>query len=163
MKWMSIDAIVVTECHGERVRDVRGLRNLAQAKLLLDGKLHLPFRRAAIPREELLDFGRKVAGNTKPVLDGSQAENTTSMPHQDGGSGPFVVGVELFNGKCHDRMTLDHFDDTIMELFEPGFERSARLASDDPCLSEDRFGHLNLEDTVSGDSQARINAQDAWR
>ena len=114
------------EGDGEGVGDVGGLGWRFQMPDLLDRALHLGFAGVTVTDDGLLDAvgGELFDADVAPL--GGEENDAAGVAHEDGGSGMFVMGVQLFDGA-------DVGFEFLHQLIEFGFQF-------DQALGEGGFG-----------------------
>jgi hypothetical protein len=88
--------IVVTDGDSQGVCNIRRFRSFVEAKLSANRVLYLYLGGPTAARQHSFDLGRSETLERNSSLAGSQADDASSMSHQDRGSRTFVVREEFF-------------------------------------------------------------------
>lgn len=115
---------------GDRVGDVRRLREAGKAQLELNGALHLRFRGATVPGHRFFDFCRGVRDDRNPDLRGGEHDRAAGVSHQNRGFRAFVKRIQLFERHRVGLERGDDFGDSVVNILDPFRKRFGATAND---------------------------------
>jgi len=160
------DGAAAAEGDGECVGDVGGIGRSGEVPSGLDGALDLGFFGVAVAGNGLLDAvgGELLDGNA--VALGDEENDAAGVAHEDCGAGAGVVGVELFYGADGRLVFKEEGFELAIEFVEARGESGFGVKADDAGIYESwgRKGMLSaqpIDDAVTGELEARIDAEDA--
>ncbi len=140
---------------------MRGPRRLAQAEHGLDRALHLGLAGGAVAGHRALDLGRRHRGHRHPQLTRGQVDHAPGVPHEDGGAGKAVLGVEVLDHQEARRVLLDDAMHGPVERVEPRLERLPRGGADDARVPDGDRARPRLQHAVPGGDEPRVHPHDA--
>lgn len=145
----------------ERVRDVRGPRRLPQSQHGLDRALHLGLAGGAVAGHGALDLGRRERDHRHSELARGEVDHAPGVPHEDGGAGKPVLGVQVLDHQQTGRLLLDDPMHRAMKRVEPGLERLTGAGADDTGVANCDRTRARLQHAEPGGDEPRVHPHDA--